>query len=73
MNLQTKFARLGAGEWQQIIEQQIESGLSQKDFCQSLYGKLLDTNPITGRWIKPANYRYHCSSFTCRVPYHVPL
>ena len=40
---------------------------------ESLYGKLLDTNPITGRWIKPANYGYHCSGFTCRVPYHVPL
>ena len=35
MNLQTRFARLGAEEWQQIIEQQLESGLSQKDFCQS--------------------------------------
>jgi transposase-like protein len=31
----TKFARLSPEQWQQIIDQQLESGLNQKDFCQS--------------------------------------
>ena len=36
MDQQTKpFARLSAEQWQAIIDQQIESGLSQKDYCQS--------------------------------------
>lgn len=35
MNQHAKFARLSHEQWQQIIDQQIESGLSQKDFCQS--------------------------------------
>lgn len=34
MDQHTKFARLSHEQWQQIIDQQIESGLSQKDFCQ---------------------------------------
>lgn len=36
MPLQDKpFARLSSQQWQQIINQQLESGLSQKDFCRS--------------------------------------
>ena len=36
MDQQTKpFTRLNSGQWQVIIDQQAESGLSQKDFCQS--------------------------------------
>ena len=36
MDQQTKpFARLNSEQWQVIIDQQSESGLSQKDFCQS--------------------------------------
>ena len=29
------FARLSSEQWQHIINEQLESGMSQKDFCQS--------------------------------------
>ena len=29
------FARLSPEQWQHIINEQLESGMSQKDFCQS--------------------------------------
>ncbi|MTI12674.1 IS66 family insertion sequence element accessory protein TnpA [Sansalvadorimonas verongulae] len=35
MDPQRKFVRLNHEQWQHIIDQQVESGLSQKNFCQS--------------------------------------
>lgn len=35
MDQHKKFARLSHEQWQQIIDQQTGSGLSQKQFCQS--------------------------------------
>ena len=36
MNQPSKtFARLSSEQWQNIINEQLESGMSQKDFCQS--------------------------------------
>ena len=51
---QKPFTRLSHEQWQHIIDQQLESGLNQKEFCQT-HGISLSTFSNWNRKLKESN------------------